>query len=202
MPVVTALDVRRAVLGEIDLHLFNEGTAPPPVRACSAPIPARWPTWSRRGAPSARERRRWSVLDVGDWHVDASGRAAVAVRRIWAASSTASGRRTATSCASTPLTARVRRQGRSVRRYAEVPPSHRRRRIADLAYDWGDADWMAGSGAPRRLDAPMPHLRGAPRLVGPPACAPAAGSSPTTSWPSRSPSTRWPTASPTSSCCR
>ena len=53
--------------------------------------------------------------------------------------------------------------------------------------------------AARRPDL---HLRGAPRLVGPPRHAAGGASRPTTSWPTRSPTTSSPTASPTSSCCR
>lgn len=138
------------LLGETDLHLFNEGTHRGLHHHLGA-HPLQGATWFAVWAPSAREVG--VIGDHGGWQVEhrleqqqASG--------IWAG--VVDGFTIGDRYKYRILTAdgTTVEKADPVAAQTEEPPSTASV-IADLAYEWADAEWMAGQGAHQALDAPI-----------------------------------------------
>ena len=190
-------------IGPIDLHLFNEGThsrlyerlgahpwsrtaAPAPRSACGrrTPRPCRSSATSTAGTSGRTRCSRASRPASGTASCPTSGRA----------------RSTSTTSARATRGYRVDKADPFAFR-AEEPP-RTGSVVADLDYEWGDAEWMASRGAAHRARRADLDLRGAPRLV----AALARRGEPRARLP-RARARCWPTtrrgsASRTSSCCR
>ena len=188
-------------LGEHRPAPVQRGHPPAPARRCSAPMPDDGRHVVRGVGAVAAARRRAS----------ATSRLERPVRSEPVGGLRASGRRTVDGAARRPGYRYVvtgaggdaHREVRSGggRRHFEPPSTASV--IADLAYDWGDGDWMARPRAarPARRTRRSRSTR-CTSVRGAAPSSPGAAGRATTSSPTRSPSTPWPTASPTSSCCR
>ena len=184
-------------VGEVDLHLFNEGTHRH-LHRCLGAHTDDTGTWFAVWAPErgvGRRARRLRRL------ARAAPRADRRVGHLVGARRRRAGRAVVPLRRDDPRRA-PHGEVRSARRGR--PTSRRRRRRSSPRSTTTGATTTGWPGASRGLAAGRADLdlRGAPRLVGRAWRRPGGASRPTTRWPTRSPTTSSPTASPTSSCCR
>lgn len=150
-----SLPTMTLVLGEVDLHLFNEGTHRRLWEVLgSHPLGAggvRFAVW----APNATD-----VSVVGDWNgwqVGADRLTPQGSSGIWATVAPTAAAGHHYKLAITDRAGHVRLHADPVARQTELPPSDASIVAADSAHAWGDAAWMAGRHA--RGPAPGSPLR-------------------------------------------
>jgi len=145
----------QSLLSDDDLFLFNEGThrrLADKLGAHPLPPDAGGGTYFACWAPSARGVA--VIGDVNGWDPAAHPLAPRATSGIWEGVVAGAGPGQVYKFAVTTASGARLEKADPYARYCEVPP-RTGSVVWDLAYQWGDAEWMAGRAGRNSLDAPV-----------------------------------------------